>query len=61
MRLIFKKHFLTKQWRWKLIAGNNKIVAASSESFKRYKACEDNARLTASGLKYELLRIGKDE
>ena len=49
-KLIFKKHPLTRQWRWKLIASNGKTLAASSESFWNRKDCVDNAKKTGSAL-----------
>ena len=29
-----------KEWRFKLIAGNGKVIAVSSESYKSKRACE---------------------
>lgn len=40
-----------KQWRWKIVASNGKTVAASTESFKNRKDCEDNAKITGYSLK----------
>lgn len=37
-------------WRWRLKAGNGRIVAASSEAFHDQQATLANARLTASSL-----------
>jgi uncharacterized protein YegP (UPF0339 family) len=49
-KLIFKQHRITRQWRWKIVADNGKVVAASSESFWRKKGCEDNAKLTGKSI-----------
>jgi uncharacterized protein YegP (UPF0339 family) len=40
----------TDGWRWRLIGGNNRIVAASSEAFHDQRAALANARLTARWL-----------
>jgi len=34
------------QWRWRLVAKNGRIVAASSESFSSLQAAKGNAYLT---------------
>ena len=34
------------QWRWQIKAANHKIIAASSESFRRRETCIENLRLT---------------
>jgi len=31
------------EWRWQRIAGNNRIVGASTEGYKNRKDCEANA------------------
>lgn len=38
---IYRTRFL-REWRWRLIAANGKIVCASSEGFRNRKDCEDN-------------------
>jgi len=39
----YYKHWLTKQWRWRVTADNGKIIGASSESFKNRLDCIANA------------------
>jgi len=34
-----------KEWRWRIIAGNNKVVGASSEGFSSRQAAVKNARM----------------
>lgn len=34
------------RWRWRVLAANGRIVAASSEGFARKEGAEENARLT---------------
>lgn len=45
------------EWRWRVKARNGKIVAASSESFKRRAGAENNLRRTVEYLT-KLLPIG---
>lgn len=45
---IYKVH---GEWRWRVKARNGKIVAASSESFKRRAGAEKNLRRTVELLK----------
>lgn len=49
-KLEFKQHPISRQWRWLIKADNGKIIAASSESFWRRKACEHNAELTGKSI-----------
>lgn len=39
-----------KEWRWRAIAANGKILADSGEGFKRRDRCEENLALTAFAL-----------
>ena len=48
--LIFRQHLITRQWRWKLIASNGRILGASSEGFFNKKDCIDNAKKTGKAL-----------
>jgi uncharacterized protein YegP (UPF0339 family) len=41
---------LVKQWRWKLIASNGKILCASSEGFFNRVDCVSNAKKTGWAL-----------
>jgi len=50
MKLIFTKHFLTRQWRWKIKSNNGKIICASSESFFNKGDCVRNSQLTAKAI-----------
>lgn len=40
----FKKHWLTKQWRWRVVADNGNIIGASTESYWNKQDCIDNAK-----------------
>lgn len=41
--LSFHQSDKTREWRWKLSSGTNgKVIASSSESFKRLKKCVEN-------------------
>lgn len=42
-------------YRWRLVAGNNRIVAASSEAFCSRGGARQNAYLTMTGLVRALL------
>jgi hypothetical protein len=42
--------FRGERWRWRLVAANNKIVAASSEGFVTRDGAVKNAQLTYLGL-----------
>ena len=44
--LIYKQHILTRQWRWKLIASNGRVLCASSEGYFNKKDCIANAEKT---------------
>jgi len=48
--VIFKRNILTRQWRWKIVATNGKVIGASSEGFWNKKDCEDNAKNVGSSL-----------
>lgn len=39
------------QWRWRVVSDNNKIVAASTESFVDRRNCVDNMHLTFKALR----------
>ena len=43
---------LKKQYRWRAIAANGKIIGASSEGFYNKKDCEDNAFKLSSVLSH---------
>jgi uncharacterized protein YegP (UPF0339 family) len=45
MNLQFKKHPITRQWRWRVKANNGKIIGASSESYWNKSDCIKNAVL----------------
>lgn len=51
--LEFKKHPITRQWRWRVKANNGKIIGASSESFWNKEDCINNARLLRQALNNE--------
>lgn len=36
------------EWRWRLVAGNNKVIADSGESYKEKKDCEEAIVLVKS-------------
>lgn len=38
----YKSGIFRKGWRWRITAANNKIIAASTESYKNKSSCEDN-------------------
>lgn len=42
-KLTFKKDKETKQWRWRVKAGNGKIIGASTESYFNRVDCVQNA------------------
>jgi uncharacterized protein YegP (UPF0339 family) len=42
---------LKQRWRWRLVAANNEIVAASSEGFVTRYGAAANAKLTELGLR----------
>ena len=39
-----------RQWRWRVKAGNGKIVGASTESFVNFEDCKYNAQSTAKSI-----------
>ena len=39
MRFELYQHWLTRQWRWRLVSNNNKIIATSSESYYNKADC----------------------
>lgn len=44
------------RWRWRRQAGNNRVVAASEQSFKRRRYAEKDAiRELPAGVDYDLL------
>lgn len=45
------------QWRWRLVAANNRIVAASSEAFSSKAAAQLNLRRTRKGLNSDLSTV----
>ena len=54
-----KNFRLVKQWRWRLIASNGKILDASSEGFCNKEDCIANARKTGWAL-VEQTKLLKD-
>lgn len=58
MRRWFARPFMSKQWRWRLRAGNGEIIAVSSESYMNKDDCLrsiDIVRMAAreAGLRFE--------
>lgn len=41
-----------KEWRWKIVATNGKIVGASTEGFINKADCEHNAILVANSIQH---------
>lgn len=39
MRFELYKHWLTRQWRWRLRSANNRIIATSGESYINMADC----------------------
>jgi uncharacterized protein YegP (UPF0339 family) len=53
----FRKHLITRQWRWKIKADNGKIIASSSEGFFNRIDCERNAELTGLAIQKHFDKI----
>ncbi len=53
--------FPSQRHRWKLIAYNNRVVAASSEGFSSEAGARQNAHLTLEGLRLVLEPPKRDE
>ncbi|WP_445454115.1 hypothetical protein [Flavobacterium sp. 25HG05S-40] len=49
-KFILVQNFFTRQWRWKLVAGNGRTLDASSEGFFNKKNCIENAKKTGEAL-----------
>ena len=51
MRFELYKHWLTRQWRWRLRAANGRIIADSGESYHNVNDCINGIALVkkASG------------
>lgn len=49
MRIQFYKNWRF-QWRWKITAGNNRRIGASTESYHNYKDCENNLRQVGNAI-----------
>lgn len=51
------------QWRWRAVAGNNKIVCTSAESYHNITDCEDGLVLFVSLIRLnhaDVVHIGED-
>ena len=49
-KIIFKKHPITRQWRWKIIASNGRTIGASSESYWNRLDCEHNLKIVGTAI-----------
>lgn len=43
------------EWRWKLLAGNNEVIADSAEGYTRRESCLDGIRLVKRNAKDALV------
>lgn len=58
-----------KEWRWKIKASNNRIIAASTESYKNRIDCRENLLMIKAALadfgnevlKFPMLDLEQDE
>ena len=50
MRFELYKHWLTRQWRWRLRAANNRIIATSGESYHNMSDCLNGISLVKKSI-----------
>ena len=45
MRYVIYRSRFRRQWRWKLLAANNRVIATSGESYANYADCMSGINL----------------
>ena len=59
--LEFYKTKWRKEWRWRIIANNGKVIAASSEGYKNKQDCIYNAKSTSKSINVSFRNYAKEK